>query len=86
MTRRDTSGLNYQLTKTLKHADVMGKSITSMRLHPRKSHMLVQTQGNRLLHFELRSFLVLNKGYGGMKVTYERNNNYRSLRCDYCIC
>jgi hypothetical protein len=39
-----------------------------MMFHPRKNHLLVQGQNNRLFQFELRSYLLLNKGYTGVKV------------------
>ncbi|EQC25323.1 hypothetical protein SDRG_16818 [Saprolegnia diclina VS20] len=62
-------GASFELVKTLKHHDLMGKCITSFQLHPKRSQLLVQAQPNTLLQFELRSYLVLNKGYSGLTVT-----------------
>ncbi|KAJ0406601.1 hypothetical protein ATCC90586_003112 [Pythium insidiosum] len=56
-------GLQFQRSKTL----ATGQSaIASMQLHPRKPHLIVLTQPHALLHFELRSFLLLHKGYTGV--------------------
>ncbi|TMW66313.1 hypothetical protein Poli38472_004078 [Pythium oligandrum] len=41
-------------------------SIASMQLHPRKPHLLVLTHPHTLLHFELRSYLLLHKSYSGI--------------------
>lgn len=41
-------------------------SITSLQLHPRKSHLLVHGQPNTLLQYELRSYLLLSRGYAGI--------------------
>ncbi|OQR94091.1 jouberin [Thraustotheca clavata] len=59
----------FELIKTIKHVDLMGKSITSMQFHPKRGQLLVQAQPNTLLQFELRSYLLLNKGYTGIKCT-----------------
>ncbi|GLD92826.1 hypothetical protein PINS_up001405 [Pythium insidiosum] len=55
--------LQFQRSKTL----TTGQSaIASMQLHPRKPHLIVLAQPHTLLHFELRSFLLLHKGYNGV--------------------
>lgn len=54
---------SYELIKTIRTGQ---SSITGMVLHPRKAHLLVQTQPNGLLQYELRSFLLLNKHYTGV--------------------
>lgn len=54
---------SYELVKTIRTGQ---SSITGMVLHPRKAHLLVQTQPNGLLQYELRSFLLLNKRYIGV--------------------
>lgn len=54
---------SFELIKTIHTGQA---TITSMQLHPRKQHLLVHTQPNQLLKYELRSYLLLNKSYGGV--------------------
>lgn len=54
---------SYELVKTIHTGQT---SITSMALHPRKHHLLVHTQPNTILQYELRSYLLLNKSYAGV--------------------
>ncbi|OQR87789.1 jouberin [Achlya hypogyna] len=64
-----SKGSTFELIKTLKHPDLIGKSITSFQLHPKRGQLLVQAQPSTLLQFELRSYLLLNKGYCGMTIS-----------------
>ncbi|KAL7685091.1 putative WW domain, EF-hand domain pair, WD40/YVTN repeat-like-containing domain superfamily [Plasmopara halstedii] len=50
----------YQRIKTIQTGQA---SITSLKLHPRKAHLLVHSQPNAIFQYELRSFLLLNKSY-----------------------
>ncbi|GAB9473758.1 Adenylate cyclase [Globisporangium polare] len=58
-----TTALVYELIKTIHTGQT---SITSLQLHPRKQHLLVHTQPNGILQYELRSYLLLNKSYAGV--------------------
>lgn len=55
--------LSYELLKTI---DTGQTSVTSLSLHPRKQHLVVHTQPNGILQYELRSYLLLNKSYAGV--------------------
>lgn len=55
--------LAYELIKTISTGQT---SITRLQLHPRKQHLLVHTQPNAILQYELRSYLLLNKSYAGV--------------------
>ncbi|EEY53464.1 uncharacterized protein PITG_07120 [Phytophthora infestans T30-4] len=53
----------YERIKTIQTGQT---SITSLELHPRKAHLLAQTQPNAIFQYELRSYLLLNKSYAGV--------------------
>uniref|UniRef100_K3XA19 Uncharacterized protein n=1 Tax=Globisporangium ultimum (strain ATCC 200006 / CBS 805.95 / DAOM BR144) TaxID=431595 RepID=K3XA19_GLOUD len=55
--------LSYELIKTIHTGQ---SAVTSLQLHPRKQHLLVHTQPNLLLKYELRSYLLLNNSYSGV--------------------
>lgn len=58
-----TTLIAYELLKIIHTGQT---SITSLQLHPRKQHLLVHTQPNGILQYELRSYLLLNKSYAGV--------------------
>ncbi|KAF4039862.1 WD domain G-beta repeat [Phytophthora infestans] len=53
----------YERIKTIQTGQT---SITSLKLHPRKAHLLAHTQPNAIFQYELRSYLLLNKSYAGV--------------------
>lgn len=64
--------LDYQHVRTIRAPDLSTAAITCLALHPKKNHLLVQTKGDVLRQYELRSYLLVNKGYPGAKCTVDR--------------
>lgn len=61
----------YQVLRKIQ----MTEAITHLALHPRKNHLLVQTKGNVLCQYELRSYVVIHKGYPGIQCTADLIKN-----------